>query len=57
MVSASDVPKGTQAHTYSNLYLSGKILPYLVEVDTNARAHIKLLIKQMKKADGITEEL
>lgn len=42
---------------YSSLGLSGKLLPHLAEVDYEARKHVELLINQMVKAEGITEEL
>ena len=42
---------------YSNLYLSGKLLPHLADVDNKAREHVELLTKQMAKVECVTEEL
>ncbi len=42
---------------YNSLILSGKLLPHLADVNNEAREHVELLIKQLAKAEGITEEL
>ncbi len=42
---------------YNSLCLSGKLLPYLAEIDNEAREHVELLAKQMAKAERVTEEL
>lgn len=42
---------------YSSLYLSGKLLSHLAEVDNEVQERVELLIIQMVKAEGITESL
>lgn len=42
---------------YNSLCLSGKLLPHLSDVDNEAREHVELLIKQLAKAEGVTENL
>lgn len=42
---------------FSQLLLSGKLQEHLADVDEQAAARETLLIEQMKKAKGVTEEL
>ena len=43
--------------TYTNLLTSGKLNTYLADIDSQAQKRFKRLIKEMKKAQGITERL
>ena len=42
---------------YTNLLTSGKLRAHLYEIDVSARERWELIIKQMMKAQGVTEEL
>lgn len=42
---------------YNSLCLSGKLLSHLADIDNEAREHVELLIKQLAKAEGVTENL
>ena len=42
---------------YSDLVLSCKLHSYLADIDAQAQDRLALLIKQMAKKDGITEQL
>lgn len=42
---------------YTNLLTSGKLQEHLAEVEEAAQNRMELLIRQMAKAQGITEEL
>lgn len=42
---------------YSNLLTSGKLRAHLHEIDVTALKRRKLIIKQMKEAQGVTEQL
>lgn len=42
---------------YSHLLLSGKLQEHLADLDEQVVARETLLIEQMKKAEGVTEEL
>ena len=42
---------------YSNLILSGRLLSYLADIDTQARNKLHLLITQLAEKEGINEQL
>ncbi len=42
---------------YTNLLTSGKLRAHLYEIDATAFERRELIIKQMKKAQGVTEQL
>lgn len=42
---------------YSELALSGKLLNYLVEIDTQTRTRLNLLVAQIAASEGINEQL
>lgn len=43
--------------TYTNLLTTGRLYEYLQGIDTQANEQLALLIRQMAKAEGITEQL
>ena len=43
--------------TYTNLLTAGELHDYLHEIDTHANEQFERLIRQMAKAEGITEQL
>ena len=43
--------------TYTNLLTTGRLYDYLLNIDTQANEQFELLIRQMAKAEGITEQL
>lgn len=43
--------------TYTNLLTSGKLNAYLADIDKQAQECFETLTKQMKQAQGITEQL
>lgn len=43
--------------TYTSLLITGRLSDYLQEIDTQANEQLELLIRQMAKADGITEQI
>lgn len=42
---------------YSSLILSEKLYPHLLEIDEAANARMDILMPQLMKAAGVTEEL
>ena len=42
---------------YNELLLSGKLWTYLADLNEQAEERLDLIIKQMKAAEGVTEEL
>ena len=42
---------------YSNLFLSGKLSQHLVEIDKACKERLELLIRQMARREGVTEQL
>lgn len=42
---------------YSELLLSGKLYPHLLEIDEACEGRMELLISQMAKSEGVTEAL
>lgn len=42
---------------YSELLLSGKLYPHLLEIDEACEKHIDLITRQMAKQEGVTEAL
>ena len=49
--------KDNKRYFYNSLLMTGKLNQYLVEVDKTAREHVEQLMKQMKKQQGVTEQL
>ena len=43
--------------TYTNLITTGKLCDYLREIDAQASGQLELMIRQMARAEGITEQL
>ena len=43
--------------TYSNLLTAGKVYDYLREIDAQASGQLDLMIRQMARAEGVTEQL
>ena len=43
--------------TYTNLLTSGRLYDYLQDVNAQAEGQLEPLIRQMTKAEGITEQL
>lgn len=43
--------------TYTNLLTSGKLDDYLREIDAQASGQLELMIRQMARAEGVTEQL
>ena len=43
--------------TYTNLLTSGKLYDYLREIDAQASGQLDLMIRQMARAEGATEQL
>lgn len=43
--------------TYTNLLTTGKLYDYLQEIDGQAYDQLELLIRQMAKAEGVTEQM
>ena len=43
--------------TYTNLLTTGRLYDYLQDIDTQASEQLTLLIRQLVKTEGITEQL
>ena len=43
--------------TYTNLLTTGRLYDYLLNIDTQANEQLELLIRQMAKAEGVTEQM
>ena len=43
--------------TYTNLLTTGRLNDYLQEIDTQANEQLELLIRQLAKAESITDQL
>lgn len=43
--------------TYTNLLTTGKLCDYLREIDAQTSGQLDLIIRQMAKAEGVTEQL
>lgn len=43
--------------TYTNLLTTGKLNDYLHDIDTQANEQFELLIRQMAKAEGVSERM
>ena len=52
-----DYLKNHKRVLYSSLLMSGKLRAHLHEIDVSAYERWKLIIKQMMKAQGVTEQL
>ena len=73
LIAGEDEPKGTpigpwgqrhlqfiknhQKGVYRELQLNGRLFSYLAEIDTQATAMFDRLMKQLAKANGVTEDL
>lgn len=42
---------------YFRLLVSGKLAPYLAEIDRDAQSMFETIVNQSKKSNGITEQL
>ena len=42
---------------YNDLLLSGKLQQHLLDIDRDAREEFEVIVRQMAKAEGVTEEL
>ena len=42
---------------FNDLILSGQLWTYLADLDEQAQERLPLIIEQMKKAEGVTEDL
>ena len=43
--------------TYTNLLTTGRLYDYLQDIDTQANEQLELLILQLAKAEGVTEQM
>ena len=43
--------------TYINLLTTGKLYDYLYDIDTQANEQLELLIRQMARAEGVSEQM
>ena len=43
--------------TYTNLLTTGRLYEYLQDIDAQANEQFELLIRQLAKAEGVTEQL
>ena len=43
--------------TYTNLLTTGRLYDYLQEIDAQASGQLELMIRQMARAEGVTEQL
>ena len=43
--------------TYTNLLTTGRLYDYLQDIDAQANEQLELLIRQLAKAEGVTEQL
>ena len=43
--------------TYTNLLTTGKLCDYLREIDAQASGQLELMLRQMARAEGVTEQL
>ena len=43
--------------TYTNLLTTGRLYEYLQDIDIQANEQLALLIRQMAKAEGVTEQM
>ena len=43
--------------TYTNLLTTGRLYDYLLNIDTQANEQFELLIRQMVKAEGVTNQM
>ncbi len=49
--------KEYRRNTYTTLLISGKLNTYLADIDKQAQERMERLTSQMKRAQGITEQL
>ena len=43
--------------TYTNVLTTGKLYDYVHDIDTQANEQYELLVRQMVKAEGVTEQM
>lgn len=43
--------------TYTNLLTTGRLYDYLQDIDAQANEQLELLIRQLAKAEGVTEQM
>lgn len=43
--------------TYTNLLTTGKLYDYVYDIDTQANEQYELLVRQMVKTEGVTEQM
>ena len=49
--------EGSYPIRYNELVLSGKLWTYLADLNEQAQERLELIIRQMQKVEGVTEEL
>ena len=49
--------KEHRRNTYTTLLTSGRLNPYLADIDKQAQERMERLTEQMKRAQGVTEQL
>ena len=49
--------KMTRKGMYFRLLVSGKLAPYLAEIDSDAQSMFETIVNQSKESNGITEQL
>ena len=52
-----DYLKKNKRHVFDSMLMSGKLHSYLADIDEQAHDMFDTLIEQMKKSEGVTEEL
>ncbi len=52
-----DYLKKNKRHIFDSMLMSGKLPSYLADIDERARDMFDNLVEQMKKSEGVTEEL
>ena len=49
--------KEKDAHTYAQLLMADRLVPYLQAFNAQAEERMQRLVEQMKRAEGLTEAL
>lgn len=52
-----DYLKKNKRHVFDSMLISGKLYSYLADIDEQARNMFDNLVEQMKKSEGVTEQL
>ena len=52
-----DYLKKNKRHVFESMLMSGKLHSYLADIDEQAREMFDTIVEQMKKSEGVTEEL